>query len=236
MLVTAPWAANLSHFDRSGMQLSGYAGATQISINPSTLQGFNETDSLHPNDGHYQQTDVTWGFGTAYRFVLPNFPRNIIHDMSAGLDFLYFQTTQKGQTWLFEQPLYNNYTYQLPISSLRLMADSEWTFRSLLRPYLFPFIEGGIGFARNTASYADSPLIPDTTGLTIYTDVQYQFAYTAGAGIKFLLPCNGQLSVRYLYADLGNATTSSNASVSLAAPITIRLTTQTWLAGLTYLF
>lgn len=233
---TATWADTQSaHIDHAGFQISGYAGVAGTTIHPGTLQGFNETDSLHPNKNH-QQEDFTWGFGAAYRFMPPAVTRNLLHDISLGLDFMYFQTNQKGYTWLYEQPAYNNYTYQLPIDSLRLLVDSEWSFHSLLRPYLFPFIEGGIGFARNTASYNDSPLIANTEGLSINSNAQYQFSYTVGGGVKILLPFNTELSVRYLYADLGNATTSSNASVPLAAPITIPLSTQTWLAGLTYLF
>lgn len=225
-----------SHFERSGLQASAYAGAAQTAIYPGLLQGLSETDLLHPNYGDHEEVDFTWGFGAAYRFLLPTSKQTILHDISAGLDFWYYNTSQAGQTWLFEQPIYSNYNYQLPITSLRLLADSEWTFRSLLLPYLFPFIEGGIGFARNTASYSDTPLLANTSSLSIASNTQYQFSYTVGGGVKILLPADLAISLRYLYADLGNATTSTTADVVLAAPITIRLTTQTWLAGVSYLF
>lgn len=232
LVSTVAWTA--AH--QSGLQISAYAGAADTAIHAGTLQGFGETDSLHPKNPRHQQTNVTWGFGAAFRFVPPLLTQKLLHDISIGPDFMYFQTNQKGETWLFGQSVYNNYDYQLPITSLRFLADSEWTFHSLLRPYLFPFIEGGIGFARNTARYEDSPLIANTSGLSIDSHTQYQFSYTVGGGVKLLLPFNTQLSFRYLYADLGNATTATTASVPLAAPITIRLTTQTWLAGLTYLY
>lgn len=236
ILSNLAWATTPPHSDQPKWQVSAYVGAAETTINAGTLQGFGETDSLNPKNPRHQQTNVTWGFGTAYRLPPATFALQLLQEISIGPDFMYFQTNQKGDTWLFEQSIYNNYNYQLPITSLRLLADTEWTFQPLLRSYLFPFIEGGIGFARNTARYEDYPLIANTSGLSIDSHTQYQFSYTVGGGVKWLLPYHTELSFRYLYADLGNATTSTHASVTLAAPITIRLTTQTWLAGLTYLF
>ncbi len=219
--------------DHSGFKASLYGGTSNTSVNAGNLQGFAETDSLNPNS--HSQYDFTWGFGTAYRFMLPDNMQKVLHDVSIGLDLMYLKDTQKGYVWLFQQPAYNNYYYHLSVTSLRLMADVELTLHPIGQ-YIFPFIEGGIGAARNTASYYDSPLLPGTTGLTIGSQSQIQFAYTVGGGIKIPLLHGSELSLRYLYVDLGNAKTSGAASVPLAAPVKMALTSQTWLIGLTHYF
>lgn len=224
--------------DTSGFELSLYTGATNPSINPGELKASNETDSLHPNGR--QHSDFTWGLGGAYRYRLPAFPENrllnTLQAISLGLDLLSFQSVQKGYDWLFDQPAYANYYYTLPITSTRLMIDSQLTFHPIGGQYFYPFIEGGVGVVRNTANYYDSPLVSGTTGLTIASYTQNQFAYTYGGGIKILLPKNLMLSIAYLYANLGNASTAHASSTPLVAPVIIPLASETWLAALTYYF
>ncbi len=235
IIETACASSCWANIQKPGLKISGYGGFNSTKITPGSLHMFGETDTLNPNHNNNDQNNATWGVGAAYRFMPPRAP-SIMHDISAGLDFLYFETTQHGRTWQFERAAYDNYAYTLPISSSRLMVDSELTFNPLYN-YFFPFLQAGIGFARNSASYHDKVLLSNYTGsVNISSNSQYQFAYTLGAGLKMLLPQNFELSVRYLYTDLGQAITSSSANVSLLNPLKIRLTTQTGLVGLTYLF
>lgn len=231
--VWASYANTKDIFDTSGFQISAYGGVSNVTITPGDLKGFGETDSLHPNGR--KQNDFTRGLGGAYRFILPASVQKILHDIAAGVDLLSFQTIQKGHVFLFDSHFYDNYYYTMPIKSIRLMADGELTFQPL-GSYLYPFIVAGVGVARNTANYYDTPVIPGTIGLSINSNTQNQFAYTAGVGMKFLLPQHVILSFHYLYVDLGNAQTSQTATVPLAAPVTIPITTNTWLVDLTYLF
>lgn len=222
-------------FNTPGFELSAYAGATFTDADPGDLHLQGETDSLHPDSDN--QTSFAWGLGAAYRFMPPSFinKNDILHDISLGLDFFYFQTTQDGDAWQFEQPIFNNFTYEIPIKSYRLLVDNEWTFRAI-QSYFFPFVEVGIGFACNKASYEDMPN-PGyaATGTHINSHVKYQFAYTAGGGIKVPFSNHFNFSLRYLYANMGNAKTADSANIPLNEPLTISLSTQAVFAGLTYL-
>ena len=186
-----------------------------------------------------QQTDFTWGVGGAYRFLAADLPPklNLLHDITLGVDYFYFQSKPDGDVWQFQQPSYDNYRYTMPVTSSRVMFDSEWTLNPF-GSYISPFIEGGIGMAFNTLSYSDTPMLPNYYGgETVSKHSQYQFAYTAGGGIKVAVPQikNTILSLRYLYANLGSAATSQYAAIPVSTPVTASLTTQTWVLGLTYL-
>lgn len=221
----------------SGPQISVYGGFTNTKISPSNLQFFGETDSLVPSPNQKHQTDFNWGFGAAYRWVMPQYPQfNLLHDVSLGLDFYYFFSKQHGEVWQFQQSMFNNYMYQLPIHSARLLVDTEWTLHPI-GTRLFPFIEGGIGFAANTINYSNAPLPGITGGFWLNSsNTQYQFSYTVGLGAKFLIIPQMTLSIRYLYADLGYAVTGTAGTAPLINPISVPLTTQAGLIGLTYLF
>ncbi len=239
-LLGSLFATTLAYADvnNSGYQVNGYLGGTTTSIYPSLLKLVGETDTLTRNRS--QETDFTWGIGAAYRFLSEALPMksDLIHDVTLGLDYFYFQSQQKGRVWEFQQPAYDNYAYTLPLTSSRLTANTEWALKPI-HSFLMPFVEGGIGCAYNTLSYSDTPLLSSYGGNEqISKHGQYQFAYTLGAGINVLIPQikNTEVSFRYLYANLGNAATSSNAAVPVVGPVTASLSTQAWLLGLTYLF
>lgn len=220
-----------------GFQVSGYLGGTTSSISPSLLTLVGEIDTLARN--HSQDTDFTWGVGAAYRFLAPELPMksDLIHDVTLGLDYFYFQSNQMGSVWQFQQPEYDNYAYTMPLTSSRLTANTEWTLKPI-HAFLMPFVEGGIGFAYNTLSYSDTPLAPIVDGQQqIGKHGQYQFAYTLGAGVKAMIPKvkNTEISFRYLYANLGNAATSTHGAIPLSGPVTASLSTQAWVLGVTYL-
>lgn len=221
----------------SGFQVNAYLGGTTTVTSPGNLNLFGETDSLMPNQR--QQTDFTWGLGGAYRFLAADLPSklNLLHDITLGIDYFYFQSNPEGNVWQFQQPTYDNYRYTMPVTSSRFMLDSEWTMNSF-GPYISPFIEGGIGMAFNTLSYSDTPMLPDYYGSeSVGKHSQQQFAYTVGGGIKVSVPQikNTILSLRYLYANLGSAATSQAAAIPVSTPVTASLTTQTWVFGLSYL-
>lgn len=222
-------------------RLSAYVGPNWSNVSPSGINLVNETDTFnsltHP-------TDVTWGFGAAYRWLSPNTYFFNLHDVSLGMDFVYFQTKQQGMIWQYNDPTFANYNYNLPITSWRFMVNSEETFQALpLRfPHqteIYPFINVGIGGASNEMSYNDTP-IPAIggLGLKVGSYTQSQFAWDAGAGLKVPFSFRSrtfEASVRYLYTDLGQATTSSQGNITLTAPITTHLSTQTLLFGLSVL-
>ena len=219
----------------SGYQLSGYLGATASTIDNSAL--YNQYIVSVPQSPHNQRTDVTWGAGLAYRFLVPpaTTSANVLHDLSLGWDLYTFQTGQEGPNWLTQFPRFNEYTYSTTITSLRFIVDSEWTFKPLFH-YIFPFVEGGLGFSSNTLGY-NASYAPQTDAEynILNKGSQYAFAYTAGAGIKVLLNPKLQLSLRYLYTNLGRAVITQAVHLPLPAPLSMSLYTQSALVGLTYL-
>lgn len=233
--LATPFSA-FADINTSGFHYSVYGGAAYSKINPGNLVFIGETDSLVPNESDHQQTNFTGGLGAAYHFLMSEAHKgNPLHDASIGLDFFYFKTTQKGEIWQFQLPAFNNFTYDLPVSSARLMANSELTFNHI-GSRLFPFIQGGIGMASNRASYNDVP-VPGIggNGVVINADSQYQFVYALGGGVKILLNQKLNLSFRYVYSDLGNVSTAQTSNFTLLSPIKSTLSTQDFLVGLTYM-
>ncbi|MCB1827501.1 MAG: outer membrane beta-barrel protein, partial [Coxiellaceae bacterium] len=157
-------------------------------------------------------------------------------DISLGLDLFHINTKQQGDVWQFQLPIFNNLTYTLPISSTRILLNSEWGFRPVFH-YVFPFIEAGIGFAINEASYNDAPK-PGTTAMPLHLNhhTQGQFSYSIGGGFRIPVRKNMEASLRFIYTDLGHAKTTNTGSITIAAPVSVALTTQTWVLGFTYLF
>ena len=120
-------------------QVSAYLGGTTSTIKVGDLSLIGETEQLNPQGSN--QSNFTWGFGAAYRFLPPQVLRNnLLHELSLGLEFYAFKTTQSGDVWQYQLPEMNNFTYQLPIQSYRLLATNEITFHPIV-PKAFPFFE-----------------------------------------------------------------------------------------------
>lgn len=219
-----------ANMDSSGFQLSAYGGLAVTDINNSsyTLLG-NQVEVLAPTNAN--SYDFAWGFGAAYRLLVSKF----LHDISVGLDMFYLPDSQDGD--VLSYGMFDNSTYQLKFRSIRLMADSDWTFRPIYSRF-YPFISVGIGFTANTMSFNSSPE-PDATwevGQSMSNNQIFQFAYNVGGGIKVPLTNKVALSLRYLYAGLGSARTdASTASLPTTAGINTPVASQNVLVGLSYL-
>lgn len=236
LLITFPALADVNS---SGFQISAYGGITNTNIDPGALYFGNEVDSLNPFGNEKNKINATGGVGVAYRFITTGNKQDyVFHDISAGIDLYYFEAVQHGEVWQFEDPNFANFKYNIPISSGRMMFDSEWTFHPIGKR-LFPFFEMGIGVARNSVRYSDVTISNDYSGdTTLYRHTKNQFAYGGGLGLKYLVSPHLNVSLRYLYTNLGNAETSqygyNEGNVTLAAPVTVHLYTQSWLFGLSY--
>ncbi|PJD95102.1 MAG: hypothetical protein CK426_07275 [Legionella sp.] len=223
-------------------QASVYGGGTSTTFNhigPVTF--LEETDTLNPTNT--LATSGTWGLAAALRTnTLPEGLKKCIEEVSFGPEFFYVNGNSTGDVWQYQLPEMNNLTYKISTSSYRLLATNEITFKPLA-PKTFPFFAWGIGFAANESSYQEYPRATyDSPGLSLAAKTQYQFAYTFGGGLKIdvsdIAHTNHPvlLSFRYLYAHLGSADVSNQSSTVVTTPIEVNLYTQTWVAGLTYLF
>ncbi|WP_147277449.1 outer membrane protein [Aquicella lusitana] len=173
---------------------------------------------------------------SAYRDI-----RYLFHSVSLGINAYYNQTSRDGIVLQYGLPDFANSTYNMKVSSSRLMLDTELDFRPLWEGIML-FIEVGAGAARNTLSFENNPLPnvgADGGFYSLSKNPQIQFAYEAGAGIKVPICHNLVLSARYLYANSGNAESSKydySTGVTLGKPIKVKIESQSVLVGLSYLF
>ena len=169
--------------------------------------------------------------------------KKYVYEVSLGPEFFYLSASSAGDVWQYTSPAMNNLTYDISTSSYRLLGTNEITFQPWA-PHTFPFFEWGTRFCQRT-----NPLTPEnprstyaSSGITLAQRTQYNFAYTLGGGLKIDITKFSKLknplllTFRYLYTNLGSADVSNQSNSLVISPITVSLDTQTWVAGLTYLF
>lgn len=225
------------------LELSVFLGGSYI---PNTIKG--QTLQLMPYEiDQYADTfsnqssasAFTWGVDALYRFKLhaPSIENYFFDSIGAGIDV--FQITdfnQTGNVLQYGLPEYENYTYALKLNNIRVMANFDLDFHPV-QHYFIPFIQAGIGGARTAISYSSAPIAPvEGPNFTLPNEASWNFAYQAGAGIKYVAKTHLVLSLRYLYADMGKANSSTlGSTTTLATPLTVNMNTQNFLFGLTYL-
>lgn len=226
----------------SGFVLNLFAGVADMTTGLGAIVtplggGFgNEVDTLH---GSTDSAEFIPGIGVGYDYVLPINPATgrsyFLHDVSLAVDVYNLNANREGQVYLFGVPAFGNfYNYNTTVSSWQVMLDSEWDFHPLYYG-IMPFFQGGIGDAINTLSYQESPQagVSPLGTLHLPNSTRSNFAYDLGAGVKVPVATHAQLSVRYLYSNLGSAETSSSA---LSQPFSESLHASSVLFGFTYLF
>lgn len=223
-------------------QGSFYIGGTTTTFSsPGNLYFDGETDKLVQTNNHF--SELTWGAAGAIRSVPPKILQHLLSEYALGPELFYFSTTGTGDVWQYQLPEMNNLTYSIQVESFRLLATNELTFHPLIN-HVYPFFLWGIGLAVNDASFVEYPRPSyGWSGLAVHSSSHTDFAYTFGGGLKFdiskLVGLNQnklQLSLRYLYANLGSAEVSNQLNPILIKPLTVNLFTQTWVAGVTCLF
>jgi len=227
----------------SGPEFSVFLGGVYL---PNATDG--QTLELPPYEiGPYADTFTnqsnssawTWGIGAGYRFKLPPMISTtyLLDSIEINADFYQLShMTQTGDVLQFGLSEFDNYTYKLGLSNIRAMTDFDFDFHPIGQ-IIIPFIEGGIGAARTKISYSSSPISPvPGPGLQLDDQTDWSFAYQVGGGFKWLAKPQLELSIRYLYVNMGtiDSATESN-SASLSQPLKIDMSTQNILLGLTYL-
>lgn len=220
--------------DWSGMQMSVYGGGSYTRFEAGKIYLLDEVDTLVPNI----QTDheFSWGLGIARHFGMRDKDMSVpmLQGLSLGVDFFYLNGDMNGRTWQYGQPEFNNFRHHLSLNSARYMLDSTLTFNPLWSR-IYPFIEGGVGAAQNTLKYRDkADAGTGGQGFSTNPETHFAFAYALGAGISAPVADHFAVSLRYLYTNLGNGLTSQAATLPLQAPLSVKLSTQAWLLGLTY--
>lgn len=229
----------------SGFQVSVAAGAANLhssvgnEVFPAVFPGVPaQTNTLH---GSSHNTEFTGGAGVAYDFVMPAAAKGqnhyVLRDIALGVNAYYVGGNDpSGEVYRYGLPQFNFDNYNVDLNSWRVMLDSEWDFHPIGQ-HVVPFVMAGVGDAINTMSYSESPISSsnDPGGqVSLSHHTKNNFAYEAGLGVKVLINDNSQISLRYLYANLGSAEADSS---ELQKPLTVsNLNTSSVLLGYTYKF
>lgn len=214
-----------------------YHNTEQIYVGRTTEQ----VDSLHETGNG---NDAVGGAGYGYN-ILPWFVAYQNKDMSdsllqhvwVGLDWIFMNTVETGDVYASQNPDFNDFRFRLTQDTMRLMINTEIDFISLWKS-IHPFVQASVGAARIASSYDDDP-VPGIFGggLTVSEHVNYNLAYSLGAGFKVSVKPNLQIGASYLFTDFGYVKTSTHAgNVRLAKPIKDRLMTSSALLNINYLF
>lgn len=200
-----------------------------------------EVDSLHEKDNG---NDFVGGLGYAYN-ILPWFvayhDKDLTHSalqrVWVGLDLLFMDTTESGDVYVGMDPALNDYHFKLEEETVRLMVNSEVDFNFPLKN-VFPFVQASAGGAKIDASYKDTPQNGVVGGgINMGERTNYNFVYSLGGGVKYMVNPHFQVSASYLYTDFGIVKTNQEShGISLLAPIKDHLYTNSAFFNFSYLF
>lgn len=230
-----------SQANAAGLQLNAYGGISWSTFNSSSEELIGETDKLRSNGS---TADVTEGLGISYTFMPSLFQHTHsqwLHDVSLGMDLLFFNTQDSGTVYQYGEEALGNYHYDMYFDTARVMVDTVVGFHPVLNDYI-PFVKASVGAASVRTSYSEAPLLTDFGGqIGLPSQTSTNLAYSAGLGVKKVFMKHLQVSLMYLFTDLGLVTTSVHSNdpgnpTTLLSPITTRLQSNAALLELSYLF
>ncbi len=207
-------------------EIIGALGAANISADDVNLRvTTSEIDRLVPNSSDWNTFAAQLGVGYFYYLNgAQEFSENLqwFPSVEPEINGYYLgQSSLNGVIWRFENPAFNDMTYNMPFQSTRLMFDTALTVLSKNQTSLY--VLGGLGTAWNRVGYNDSDnsnLPCADQYLALNTTTNSSFAWEIGAGLAYSLNNRVTLSLEYLYTDLGHAKTPSSGNTGLiTAPV-----------------
>jgi opacity protein-like surface antigen len=226
-------AAESAQFEiqaQAGISDVSFAGPDEIQATPVEFNTLHQT-----NDEASFQGSV----GVGYVFPLNDEDESFIWfpDFKIALNFYGFSSDNEGDAYEFGQADLNNFTYDLEVSSRRLMLDAYLTLLAWEDWSVFAL--AGTGQSWNNISYNQIPNegIPGVE-VELEGNKDAAWAYEAGAGIAYAVSDNVSLSLEYLYTHFNSLQTSDSGTVGQKAveiaPLTFDLHTNTLFFGLTW--
>ena len=218
-VASKPWYENL--------EISAEGG-------PNWLNSANTTETISPYEidnvlVHNISNNGTWKVGIGY-YMPDEFlsQRAYLNHFLFEVNVYQISGTIKGDVWQYQPPAFNNYSYQTPFTSTRLMFD--------FKPYLFtynhisPYLILGIGSAWDTLSYSETIVgtdVPANSNLVLGKQTTTQLAGNLGIGL--IVPLTKHLNVtgEYLYGFMGNASPASTPANGVALQNSARFLFQT---------
>ena len=197
------------------------------------------TDLFYIDNGRFNFSPA---LGVLYRVEtggINNSLHQYLHDLSMGINLYYTQTKRSGSVYEYSLRNFNNSTYDMKVKNYRLMLDMEWTFQPVVLN-LMPFVEAGLGGARNTMRFSNTPrpdIGADGGNYELANTASKAFAYEFGLGVKRQFGEKILGSFRYLYSDSSQVKSSRSdpmTGVRLALPIQSGLQSHALYLGFSY--
>lgn len=164
-----------------------------------------------------------WKIGVGYRFFADQLQqKSFLNDLLVELNLYQSSETVDGNSWQYQLPQFNNYSFSAPITSTRLMLDVKPGLFIIKHVSLYPIL--GLGASWNDIAYNET-----VTGAGVNPNSRYalnsstasSFAYDLGAGIRIDFTEHLSATLEYLYANLGNMSpsrTSKNGDPIMSPP------------------
>lgn len=187
----------------TNVEISGAGGANWLNTKNTHIK----ISSFETDSDRVTSTTVegAWRVGIGYSF----FRKHVLME----LNVYGVSNTAKGDVWQYELPQFNNYTFNAPISSTRLMLDFKP--RLITWNKFSPYLILGTGVTWNTMSYKDEAnpgIDPDGTR-SLSDETTTQLAWDLGAGLSYGVTKRLNISAEYVYAFLGDVSPQKNSSV-----------------------
>lgn len=211
---------NWSHADNTSLVVSPY-----------------ETDSIRVN---HVSNSALWKIGAGYHFFAEQLAqKEFFNDLLLELNVYHSAETVKGNVWQYQLPQFNNYSFNAPYNSTRLMLDFKPGLYTWDHISLYPIL--GIGAAWNEVSYHENVTVAGVAANSFQSLANHtnaSFAYDLGAGVNLNMNSNIVASLEYLYAHAGKMFPSGRATngVALTAPPAFKIHSQSILLGLSWKF
>ena len=218
--------ANLGYFELSG----GFGALYSQLGNNSVAVTSTETDNLRQNYNP-QVGDGNIGLG----YVIPllsahdGLTRQYFPFIKPAVNLRYFSRDVGGQVYQYQQTGFDNYTYDLSVTSTRLMFDV--TLGLLEYQHFNLHAISGLGAGWTQIGYSDSPNAGvQGGGLSLNRHKRTGFVSEVGAGVGYEIDSRFSVALDYLYANYGSVKTSSTGTLNGAPetiiPMTFPLRTQ----------
>ncbi|WP_028388293.1 outer membrane protein [Legionella fairfieldensis] len=230
-----------SVFNQNSFELSANAGAARLDAGDSTF-GVTDTETDNLRQTHNPDAGEL-GLGFAYLIPLNTYLSisgvQLFPGLKTAINLRYmsheiFDHSIQGQIEQYQDPLMDNYTYYLSISSTQLMADLALTVASFHQVSLF--LTGGIGNGWTRLHYEDRPNAGVYGGgLHLKNSSKNGFVSEVGAGVSYGWTSHLSVSLEYLYTRLNEIKTARygilNGEPAIITPAQFSLHSSAILAG-----
>ncbi|MDO8953800.1 MAG: outer membrane beta-barrel protein [Gammaproteobacteria bacterium] len=222
----------------SNVEISAAVGPNWVQANDTVtvIPIFTPPDEIDSILTQHVSSTPVWKLGMGYHFFADSLShRQFFNDLLVELNFYRSSETINGKVYQYQNPLYYTFNFSAPIRSTRLMLDAKPGLVSYDKMSFYPIL--GAGIAWNSSAYQETAL-PGTASspLLLNANTKSSFAYDLGAGVRMDITPSLQVSLEYLYSNLGDIVMTVNPAndATLTSPPQFKLSSQTVMLGLNW--